>query len=98
MISDFNQPARMWLADMIDNFGTLLDRGEDPSVTVDLGNKVHVEVRLTRLGDDYNRERLEVHNETEADQQNHTQASEGDCATLREGEATPHIDRTEEAG
>lgn len=49
MISDMKQPAKNWLADHLNNFGTLLDAGNDPSCTLKLPNGIEVEIRLNKL-------------------------------------------------
>jgi hypothetical protein len=48
VIADLKQPAKNWLADNLQNFGSLLDAGEDPSCTFTL-NGVEIEIRLNKL-------------------------------------------------
>lgn len=48
MIGDMKQPAKNWLADHLNNFGTLLEAGEDPSCLIKIGG-VELELRLNTL-------------------------------------------------
>lgn len=45
MIADLNQPARCWIADVIQNFGILIDQGAEPSMTLEV-NSIEIELRL----------------------------------------------------
>ena len=50
MIGDFEQPTRMWLADVIDNLNELMQAGEDPTFWMNLMG-AEIEIRLTKLPD-----------------------------------------------
>lgn len=54
MIGDIHQPAKDWLADHVQNFRGLLDRGEDPSCLITSG-ELEIEIRLNRFSDVFNR-------------------------------------------
>lgn len=59
MIADLKQPAKNWLADHLQNFGTLLDAGEDPSCVITYQG-VEVEIRLNKLPGVFERQAIEV--------------------------------------
>lgn len=59
MIADLQQPAKAWLADHLQNFGALLDAGDDPSCIITYQG-VEVEVRLNKLPGVFERETIEV--------------------------------------
>ncbi|MCU7842098.1 MAG: hypothetical protein KZQ94_22345 [Candidatus Thiodiazotropha sp. (ex Troendleina suluensis)] len=59
MITDLKQPAKNWLADHLQNFGTLLDAGEDPSCVITYQG-VEVEIRLNKLPGVFERQAIEV--------------------------------------
>ena len=54
MIADMNQPAKHWMADIIQNMGTLLDNGDDPSMVFQIDGVV-LELRLNNLPGVFNR-------------------------------------------
>ena len=60
MIADLKQPARNWLADHMENFGTLLAAGDDPSCVITYQG-VEIEIRLKRLPGFFDRETIETH-------------------------------------
>ncbi len=55
MIADLQQPVKDWLADHLNNFGTLLDSGDDPSCIITYEG-VEVEIRLNKLPGVFERE------------------------------------------
>lgn len=55
MITDLNQPAKLWLADALSNFGTLLDAGKDPSLAIELPGGVKLELRVNCVPGIYER-------------------------------------------
>lgn len=54
MIADMEQPAKKWLSDLIKNMGVLLDKGEDPSMEIKIGEIVF-DFRLMSLPDRFER-------------------------------------------
>lgn len=50
MISDLNQPAKHWLADISEQFGIALDNGDDPSIELKIAGFI-IEIRLNRTPD-----------------------------------------------
>ena len=48
MISDLEQPAKLWLADVIDNFNLCLKEGIEPSLIIDVRG-VEIEISLKTL-------------------------------------------------
>lgn len=59
MIADLQQPAKAWLADHLQNFGTLLDSGDDPSCIITYQG-VEVEIRLNKLPGVFERETIKI--------------------------------------
>ena len=59
MIADLKQPAKNWLADHLQNFGTLLDSGDDPSCVITYQG-VEIEIRLNKLPGVFERKALPV--------------------------------------
>jgi hypothetical protein len=60
MIADLNQPAKNWLADHLNNFGVLLDAGDDPSCLITLPEGIKVEIRLNSLPGVFERHQISV--------------------------------------
>lgn len=54
MIIDMEQPAKDWLVDIIDNFGTLMKNGSDPSVEIKSPG-IAIEIRLMRAKNIFDR-------------------------------------------
>jgi len=52
MISNFNQPAKNWLADVLNNLGNFLKDDEDPSFTITIDG-AEIEIRLNNLPGEY---------------------------------------------
>jgi len=59
MIADMEQPAKNWMADIIQNMGTLLDNGDDPSMVFQI-NGVVLELRLNNLPGVFVRETIKT--------------------------------------
>ncbi len=59
MIADLKQPAQLWLADVLKNFGTLMEKGDDPSMFITI-NEVKLEIRLMELPGFFHRESVTV--------------------------------------
>ncbi|MCU7934161.1 MAG: hypothetical protein KZQ99_04680 [Candidatus Thiodiazotropha sp. (ex Dulcina madagascariensis)] len=59
MISDLQQSAKNWLADHLQNFGALLDSGNDPSCIITYQG-VEVEIRLNKLPGVFERETIYI--------------------------------------
>jgi hypothetical protein len=47
MIIDLDQPVKAWLLDVIENFGTLIENGNDPAVEITNGD-IYMEIRLVK--------------------------------------------------
>lgn len=60
MIADLKQPAKHWLADVINNFGAQLKNGENPSIELKLFDDVVIEIRLNKLPGIFDRETVEI--------------------------------------
>lgn len=58
-LTDFQQPAKHWLADAVMNFAALLDEGDDPSFTIKLDGCV-IEIRLNEAPGVFSRRRMTV--------------------------------------
>ena len=61
MISDFKQPAKDWLADVLNNLGNFLKDGEDPCFNIIIDG-VEIEIRLNNIPGQFNRQRIKVPN------------------------------------
>ena len=61
MINDFKQPAKDWLADVLNNLGNFLKDGEDPCFNIIIDG-VEIEIRLNNIPGQFNRQRIKVHN------------------------------------
>ncbi|SIQ30136.1 hypothetical protein [Marinobacterium stanieri] len=48
MIHDLEQPAKDWVADHIENFGVLLNKGDDPSCLIRVQG-CEIEIRLNKV-------------------------------------------------
>ncbi len=59
MLDNLKQPARQWLADVIENFGHQLDAEEDPSVRLSF-HGAELEVRLVSLEGVFERETVNL--------------------------------------
>lgn len=59
MISDFKQPAKTWLADVLNNLGNFLSDGEDPSFTLTIDD-IEIEIRLNNIPGVFNRKIVEI--------------------------------------
>lgn len=59
MIADLKQPAQCWLADVLNNFGTLMENDDDPSMFITL-NGIKLEIRLMELPGVFQREVIAV--------------------------------------
>jgi len=57
MIADLKQPAKNWIADNLNNFQTLINNGDDPSMDLNIGGCV-IQIRLMKVPGLY--ERLEI--------------------------------------
>jgi hypothetical protein len=57
MIGDFNQSAKDWLADVLNNLGNCLTVGEDPCFIVKIDG-VEIEIRLNTIPGQFNRQQL----------------------------------------
>jgi len=55
MISDFKQPAKDWIADVLNNLGNFLKHGDDPSFTITIDG-VEIEIRLNHIPGEFNRQ------------------------------------------
>jgi hypothetical protein len=58
MISDFKQPAKDWLADVLNNLSNFLKDGEDPCFTITI-NGIEIEIRLNNIPGEFNREQID---------------------------------------
>lgn len=47
-VTNLLQPAKDWLADAVENCGGLLERGEDPSFTIEAAG-VEMEIRINKI-------------------------------------------------
>lgn len=54
MIADLKQPAQIWLGDVLNNFVTLLDAGDDPSVIIEISG-IEIEIRLKKIAGGFER-------------------------------------------
>lgn len=54
MIADLKQPAQSWLGDVLNNFVTLLDAGDDPSVIIEISG-IEIEIRLKKVAGGFER-------------------------------------------
>jgi len=59
MIADLKQPAKYWLADHLNNFGVLLEKGEDPSCLITYGG-VEIEIRLNKVPGVFERKEISL--------------------------------------
>lgn len=57
MIHDFNQPAKRWLADHLENHIALIEKGQDPSCVMTIG-PVEIEIRLNKAPGLFERKRF----------------------------------------
>lgn len=64
MIGDLTQPAANWIVDHLENFGVLLDKGDDPSCIVEIQG-VEVEIRLNKLPGVFERQAVNLESENE---------------------------------
>ncbi|GAB6139902.1 hypothetical protein JCM14076_06310 [Methylosoma difficile] len=60
MIADLKQPAKNWLADHLNNFGNLLNAGDDPSCIISLPEGVEIEIRLNKLPEVFERQTFRI--------------------------------------
>jgi hypothetical protein len=70
MISDFKQPAKYWLADVLNNLGNFLKDGEDPCFTITIDG-VEIEIRLNNIPGEFNRQQIKVPNAVIYDKKTH---------------------------
>lgn len=59
MIADLKQPAQNWLADVLTNFGNLMEDGDDPSLELVISG-VKMRIQLMELPGAYSREEVVV--------------------------------------
>ena len=59
MINDFKQPAKDWLADVLNNLGNFLKDGEDPTFNIIIDG-VEIEIRLNKIPGHFDRQRIKI--------------------------------------